>query len=71
MARRPRIEIEGGLYHVIARGNDRQDIFHSAEDHLKFLSTAAKKNAAIDSQKKTQDRRDQKELEDYQNRKKP
>lgn len=38
MARKTRIEIEGGLYHVITRGNDRQDIFHSREDRPKFLS---------------------------------
>jgi putative transposase len=36
MPRKTRIEIEGGLYHVITRGN-RQDIFHSREDHDKFL----------------------------------
>lgn len=42
MARRPRIELEGGLYHVIVRGNDRQDIFHGDEDHEKFLSLLAK-----------------------------
>lgn len=41
MARKPRVEVEGGLYHVIARGNDRQDIFHDAEDHLKFISLLA------------------------------
>jgi hypothetical protein len=28
----------GGLYHVITRGNDWQNIFHSDEDHVKFLS---------------------------------
>jgi|SRR5688572_5618360 len=38
MARKLRLEIEGGLYHIITRGNDRQDIFHSREDHQKFLS---------------------------------
>jgi REP element-mobilizing transposase RayT len=38
MARKVRIEIEGGLYHVITRGNDRQNIFHSPDDHAKFLS---------------------------------
>ena len=38
MARRPRIEVEGGLYHIITRGVDRQDIFHSPEDHRKFLA---------------------------------
>jgi REP element-mobilizing transposase RayT len=38
VARKPRIEIEGGLYHVITRGNDRQTIFHSVEDRAKFLS---------------------------------
>jgi REP element-mobilizing transposase RayT len=41
MARKLRIEIEGGLYHVITRGNDRQDIFHSIEDFAKFLSLLA------------------------------
>jgi hypothetical protein len=35
------LEVEGGLYHVITRGNDRQDIFHSDEDHRKFLSLLA------------------------------
>lgn len=38
MARKARVEIEGGLYHTITRGNDRQEIFHSDEDHAKFLS---------------------------------
>jgi putative transposase len=38
MARRPRLEVEGGLYHLIARGNNRQNIFHSDDDHKKFLS---------------------------------
>ena len=42
MARRPRVEIEGGLYHVITRGNDRQDIFHSREDQQKFISLLEK-----------------------------
>jgi len=45
MARRPRLEIAGGLYHVVARGNDRQDIFHSAEDHLKFIDLLARQFA--------------------------
>lgn len=38
MARLPRVELKGGLYHVIARGNNRQAIFHSDEDYEKFLS---------------------------------
>jgi putative transposase len=41
MARKPRLEVEGGLYHLITRGVDRRDIFHSPEDHLKFLSLLA------------------------------
>ena len=41
MARPLRIEIEGGLYHVIARGNGRQAIFHDERDHQKFLSILA------------------------------
>ncbi|MEQ1921926.1 MAG: transposase [Pyrinomonadaceae bacterium] len=42
MARRARVEVEGGLYHLITRGNDRQDIFHSPDDYLKFLSLLLK-----------------------------
>lgn len=45
MARNLRVEVEGGLYHLIARGNDRQNIFHSPEDHLKFLALLIKEKA--------------------------
>ena len=42
MARRLRVEVEGGLYHLITRGNDRQDIFHTEDDRRKFLSLLAR-----------------------------
>ena len=42
MARKLRVEVEGGLYHLIARGNDRQDIFHSHEDRQRFLALLLK-----------------------------
>jgi REP element-mobilizing transposase RayT len=45
IARKFRVEVEGGLYHLIARGNDRQDIFHSPEDHLKFVALLIKEKA--------------------------
>lgn len=35
--RKPRLEIEGGLYHIITRGNNRQLIFGSDDDYRKFL----------------------------------
>jgi len=41
MARRPRIEFEGGFYHVITRGNQRQKIFHEEKDFLKYLEFLA------------------------------
>lgn len=41
MARKPRLEVEGGLYHVITRGVDRRDIFHMPEDHQKFIALLA------------------------------
>lgn len=37
MARKPRIEFEGALYHVITRGNQRQQIFRTAEDYERYL----------------------------------
>jgi REP element-mobilizing transposase RayT len=41
MARKPRIEIGGGLYHVITRGNNRRKIFRSHDDYLRFASILA------------------------------
>jgi len=41
MARRARVEVEGGLYHVITRGNNRRRIFNSPADYEKFLSLIA------------------------------
>lgn len=37
MARKPRVEFEGAFYHVIARGNQRQDIFRDDEDRRTYL----------------------------------
>jgi hypothetical protein len=37
MARKPRIEFEGGLCHVITRGNQKQKIFLQKRDFLKYL----------------------------------
>jgi putative transposase len=36
-----RIEVEGGLYHIITRGVARQDIFHDADDHARFMKLLA------------------------------
>ena len=38
MARKARIDIPGGLYHVIARGNERGRIFRQESDYSEFLS---------------------------------
>lgn len=38
MARRPRELVEGGVYHVYARGNNRRTIFHDAKDRELYLS---------------------------------
>ena len=34
--RNPRLHVPGGFYHVIARGNDRQDIFFDDDDRLRW-----------------------------------
>jgi len=41
MARKPRIEFEGALYHVITRGNQRQRVFKDMEDHWRYLKILA------------------------------
>ena len=42
MPRKPRIEFLGALYHVIARGNHRQNIFFDDNDRNRYLSTIEK-----------------------------
>ncbi len=37
MARQPRVEYPGALYHVITRGNQRQKIFYDDGDRTKYL----------------------------------
>lgn len=37
MARKPRVEFPGALYHVMARGNNKQIIFCSEKDYLYYL----------------------------------
>ncbi len=37
MARKPRIHLPGGYYHVMIRGNGGQDIFFSDKDRTRFL----------------------------------
>jgi len=37
MGRAWRIEYEGGLYHVLSRGNERKDIFRDDRDLLVYL----------------------------------
>ena len=41
MARPLRIELADGYYHVVNRGNNRQDIFFSDKDRKAFLEALA------------------------------
>ena len=45
--RKPRLEIQGGLYHIITRGNNRQRIFGSDDDYRKFLLQLAHQKARL------------------------
>ena len=51
MARLPRLTLPGHLHHVILRGNNRQPIFHGAEDFEALLTLlkdgAAKETVAV------------------------
>jgi putative transposase len=48
MARKPRIEFEGALYHVITRGNQRQQIFKATEDYERYLKILGHYKARYD-----------------------
>ena len=39
MSRKLRIEYPGAMYHVMSRGDQREDIFRDDEDRQKFLTT--------------------------------
>ena len=41
MTRPLRIEYEGALYHITARGNEKKLIFRDQRDHEKFLHVLA------------------------------
>jgi len=41
MARRPRLQIKGAIYHVMSRGNRKSPIYDDAVDHQRFLDIVA------------------------------
>lgn len=49
MARRPRLHVPGGFYHVTLRGNHRQPVFFADSDRLLLNSIVAEATAALDS----------------------
>jgi putative transposase len=42
MPRNARVKSRSGIYHIILRGANRQEIFHDDEDCIKFLDTIEK-----------------------------
>lgn len=44
MSRTPRLNFEGGIYHVFARGNGKQTIFFDSADKMDFLRLLEKTN---------------------------
>jgi len=38
MPRKPRVEFPGAFYHVLSRGNNRQEIFLNSSDYQDFLT---------------------------------
>jgi REP element-mobilizing transposase RayT len=49
MARKPRIEYPGAFLHVIARGNNRQEIFHDDEDRRHYFEGLKEKGGRLES----------------------
>ena len=47
MARKPRIEIAGGLYHVITRGNNRRIVFRSHDDYVRFIGMLGEQKSKL------------------------
>ncbi|WP_231889827.1 transposase [Oceanobacillus sp. Castelsardo] len=45
MPRKARVRSKSGIYHIILRGANRQEIFHDEEDSMRFLQTIEKYKA--------------------------
>jgi len=50
MARKLRVQYEGAIYHVMNRGDHREDIFRDDKDRQLFLHTLGQASAKTDSQ---------------------
>jgi len=50
MARKPRVHYDGALYHVIARGNNRANVFETDEEKEKYLEILADYKGRYDFQ---------------------
>jgi REP element-mobilizing transposase RayT len=48
MPRVPREKSESGIYHIMIRGANRQEIFHDEEDRLRFLETLKRYTTKVD-----------------------
>src|SRR3989338_6339845 len=48
MPRSTRVITEAGLYHVVARGNNRQELFHEPEDYEIYLRFILKMKSHYD-----------------------
>jgi len=58
MARSLRIEFEGALYHVMARGNARSDIFVDDDDRQLFVDNLGRVSRRFDWRVWAEDNRD-------------
>jgi len=48
MSRPWRIEYEGALYHLLSRGNERNDIFRNDKDRASFLDAVGEMSERYD-----------------------
>src|SRR3954470_7397076 len=39
VARKPRVQYAGAIYHIMNRGNGKAAVFRNGQDHLSFLKT--------------------------------
>ncbi len=47
MARKPRVHVPGGIYHVMLRGNGGQEIFFAPEDRGEIYRLLAEGTGAV------------------------
>ncbi|MDA1274184.1 MAG: hypothetical protein O2960_09040 [Verrucomicrobia bacterium] len=66
MPRKVRVEYPGAIYHIMSRGDRREDIFHDEVDRQDFLKTLAEACLKAETRRRERQSKAKTEMNAYQ-----